>query len=44
MTRSLRIALEDLALDRAYVVYPGDTSYPLDERAAVLPLTHVPEL
>jgi hypothetical protein len=32
MTRSLHSALEDLRLDRVFVVYPGERAYPLHER------------
>ncbi len=39
LTRSMHIALEDLALDLLVVIYPGETSYPLAERVTVLPLT-----
>jgi predicted AAA+ superfamily ATPase len=38
MTPSMRIALDDLKLDRLLVVYPGDRSYSLAERVEVLPL------
>lgn len=38
MTRSMRIALEDLKLDRIAVVYPGSQRYPLDERVEAVPL------
>ena len=38
MTRSMRIALDDLELDRLVVVYPGERSYPLGERVVVVPL------
>jgi predicted AAA+ superfamily ATPase len=38
LTKSMRIALADLALDRLLVVYPGDVSYQLDERTFVIPL------
>ncbi len=38
MTKSIHIALADLALDRLYVVYPGTESYPLHERVQALPL------
>jgi predicted AAA+ superfamily ATPase len=39
VTRSMRIALEDLRLDHLTVLYPGDMSYELDERISVLPLS-----
>jgi predicted AAA+ superfamily ATPase len=38
LTRSMRIAMEDLRLDVLYVVYPGDERYPLAEGVEVLPL------
>ena len=39
MTKSLHIAMEDLKLERAFVVYPGEDSYPLGERAEAMPLS-----
>ena len=38
MTPSMRIALNDLALDALYVVYPGDRRYWLGEHVEVVPL------
>ncbi|MBL7161566.1 MAG: ATP-binding protein [Anaerolineales bacterium] len=38
MTRSMYVALDDLALDHLVVIYPGDQKYPLAERANALPL------
>ena len=38
LTSSMRIALEDLALDRLLVIYPGDIPYLLADRVIVLPL------
>lgn len=38
MTPSLRIALDDLGLAHAWVVYPGTRRYPLHERAEAVPL------
>jgi hypothetical protein len=35
---SMRIALEDLKLDRLIVVYPGDRRYTLHDRVEVVPL------
>ncbi len=34
----MRIALDDLELDRLVVIYPGERSYPLGERVVVVPL------
>ena len=42
MTKSLRIALDDLGLAQAWVVYPGTEQYRIHERASVLPLTKLP--
>jgi hypothetical protein len=41
LTPSMRIALEDLALDHLVVIYPGARAYPLSERVTVLPLAHL---
>ena len=43
-TRSMRVALADLALDRLWIVYPGDEAYDLDDRIATLPVAHIPRL
>lgn len=37
-TKSMRIALSDLGLERLWVLYPGRRSYRLDERIEALPL------
>ena len=37
----MRIALNDLNLDRLVVVYPGERRYALADRAEVVPLTEV---
>jgi uncharacterized protein len=39
LTRSMTVAVEDLALDRLLVLYPGDRVYPLAERITAMPLT-----
>jgi predicted AAA+ superfamily ATPase len=39
LTASMRIALEDLKLDRLVVLYPGDTAYPMAERVEAVPLS-----
>jgi predicted AAA+ superfamily ATPase len=38
ITKSMRIALQDLALERLLVVYPGAEAYDLDRRISVIPL------
>ena len=41
LTASMRIAIQDLALDALYVVYPGDRRYALAPRVEVVPLSAV---
>ncbi len=43
-TRSMRVACSDLGLERLWIVYPGDESYPLDDRISVLPVADVPRV
>ena len=38
MTKSTRVALQDLKLDRLIVVYPGSASYPIHLKATAMPL------
>ena len=38
LTPSMRIALEDLALEHIAVIYPGDRRYPLADRVTAVPL------
>jgi predicted AAA+ superfamily ATPase len=38
MTRSLHIALDDLTLERAWIVYPGKEIYPVHEKVDAIPL------
>ena len=38
MTPSIRIALEDLGLERVVVVYPGDTRYAISDRVEAVPV------
>ncbi len=35
-TKSMRIAIEDLGLTKLFVVYPGMTSYDIDEKVRVV--------
>lgn len=39
LTKSMRVALEDLGLARLWVVHPGERAYPLHERVEVVPLS-----
>jgi uncharacterized protein len=43
MTKSLRIAIEDLGLERAWIVYPGKEAYRLDAKVEVIPAERIPE-
>ena len=43
-TRSMRVAISDLGLERLFVVYPGQEAYGLDSRIEVLPVGDVPSL
>jgi predicted AAA+ superfamily ATPase len=44
MTKSLHVAMEDLKLERAWVVYPGERRYALTERIEALPLRQVAQI
>lgn len=44
ITKSMWIALEDLGLDHLWVIYPGEHSYPADDRITVWPLQKVPDM
>lgn len=41
LTRSMKSAMEDLALERLWVVYPGKTAYRLTEKVRVIPLADI---
>ena len=41
LTKSMQIAIEDLKLDRLFVVYPGVHRYRLSERVEVVPLNAI---
>lgn len=38
LTPSIRIALEDLGLDRVIVIYPGAKRFPLSQQVEAVPL------
>jgi predicted AAA+ superfamily ATPase len=44
MTKSLHSALEDLKLERAWVVHPGQKRYPIHEKVEALPLSQIESL
>jgi hypothetical protein len=41
ITKSMRVALDDLDLRKLFVVYPGRDAYDLDKRVAVIPLEQI---
>lgn len=43
-TRSMQIALQDLELERLYIIHPGQQGFPLTERIEALPLAQIPKL
>jgi len=43
VTRSIRVALDDLGLERVAIVYPGDKRFELDSRVEAVPLTLLAE-
>ncbi len=42
MTKSLHVALADLTLDRAWIVYPGTEKYVVHEKVEVVSLAEIP--
>lgn len=44
ITASMRTALSDLALDHLFVIYPGQYTYPVEERISVWPLKEITRL
>lgn len=43
-TKSMHIVIDDLGLERLWVVYPGDLEYPLTEKIAAVPLKKIREI
>lgn len=43
-SRSMYVALHDLALEHLWVVYPGHQEYVLDEKISVIPIDSIPRL
>jgi predicted AAA+ superfamily ATPase len=41
ITKSMRIALNDLKLDHLWVIYPGQHTYPVDEKITVMPISEI---
>ena len=43
-TKSMHIVIEDLGLERLWVIYPGDREYPLTDTITALPLKNIHDL
>lgn len=43
-SRSMGIAIRDLGLEHLWVIYPGNQSYPLDDKISVMPLENLLQL
>lgn len=41
ITKSMRIAIDDLTLEHLWIAYPGKERYPLDKKITVLPLNQI---
>ena len=39
----MKTAVEDLELERLWVVYPGKAAYPLSENIQVIPISDIPD-
>ena len=44
VTKSMRIAVQDLKLERLWVIYPGKDGYPIDERIECRPLAELNQI
>ncbi|MFM7102274.1 MAG: ATP-binding protein, partial [Verrucomicrobiota bacterium] len=44
LTKSMRIAMHDLKLERLWVLYPGKTGYPMDKHIECVPLARLDEI
>ena len=43
MTKSLHVAIADLRLDQAWIVYPGNERYAVHDKVEVVPLAEIPQ-
>lgn len=43
-TKSMSVAIEDLSLEKVFVIYPGKERYGLSEKIEVIPLIQVPKV
>jgi len=44
VTKSMRIALDNLNLDKMWIIYPGKHVYPVDDKILVCPLDYISDL
>jgi predicted AAA+ superfamily ATPase len=44
ITKSMRIALDDLNLDHLWIIYPGQDSYPVDDKISVRSVNDIRQL
>ena len=44
ITKSMRIAMQDLKLERLWVVYPGQSGYPMDEKIECVSLAQLSQI
>lgn len=44
ITRSMRVACEDLKLEHLWIIYPGEHFYPVEENISVLPLKNITDV
>ena len=44
ITKSMRVAMQDLKLERLWVVYPGPTGYPMEENIACVSLAELGQI
>ena len=44
ITKSMRIALDDLNLDHLWIIYPGQDSYPVDDKISVRSVSDIRQL
>jgi predicted AAA+ superfamily ATPase len=44
ISRSMRIALQDLNLTHLYVIYPGEQAYPLEDTITAIPIQQVADI
>ncbi len=43
LTKSMRSALIDMNLEKLWIVYPGDSCYPIHDRVEALPIEEIPK-